>query len=107
MTRRWQAGWTYVVAGLPLRVVPGRKSSDDLVMQWRVNGEWWSIPMAATAIIADFWYENEDVLYPPTRGFLGGRKYTRYLRKAIEEGWESAEAELQSEKAAKRDRDAA
>lgn len=101
MTRgRWHAGWKHKVAGIHLRVVTGKKSPDDLRIEWLTSEGWIAIPMAAGAVMADFWYENEDVLYPPPA--MGGRKYLSYLATAARDGWEAADATLQAERAAKR-----
>jgi hypothetical protein len=86
-----------------MRVVKGKKAEDDLRFEWQVpGGEWRAVTMAAGGIMADFWYENEDVLYPPSAGFLGGEKYAQYLDQAMREGWDAADAVLQGEKAASR-----
>ena len=87
--------------GILLRVVPGKKSAEDLRLEWQIpGGEWRAVTMATGAIMADFWYENEDVLYPRAAGFKGGEKYAQYLGVAMREGWGVADATLQSEKTA-------
>lgn len=101
MERRWKAGWRYTLAGLPLRVVPGAKSPEDLRIDWMTpDGTWRAVPMAAGAIFADFWFDNENVLYPPPAA--GGQYYLRYLSQAANDGWEAADGRLKAEQAAKR-----
>ena len=92
-----------MVDGIRFRIVQGKKADNDLRLEWQIpGGEWRAVSMAAGAIMADFWYENENVLYPPERGLLGGEKYSQYLGTAMHDGWEVADAVLQTEKAASR-----
>jgi hypothetical protein len=102
MTRRWQPHWRKTVAGLPLRVVPGYKAPDDLRLEWLTPDGWRPVTMAAGAILADFWYENEEVLYPPPAA--GGHYYLSYVNQAAHEGWEVADARLLAERQAKQER---
>lgn len=81
-----------------MRVVRGRKSAQDLKLEWLVGGQWVAVPMAAAALLTDFFYENEDCLYPPPAA--GGEYLLAYLRQAAENGWQSADARLQNEKLA-------
>lgn len=104
--RHWRAGWRYThPSGITLRVEQGKKAADDLRMDIFV-GRWVPIPMAFGAILADFFYENEEVLYPPRgdAGPKGGKKYLDYLQGAAYVGWEAAESYLQDEKEAARQR---
>jgi hypothetical protein len=70
-------------------------------MEWQTDDGWQPVTMAAAAIMADFFFDNEDVLYPPSRGFKGGRKFMEFLRLAVKEGWQTAVHGLQRERAAK------
>jgi hypothetical protein len=63
-----------------------------------LGGRWVPVPMAVGALLADFFYENEDVLYPPGPNVLGGRKYIRYVKHAAIHGWQKAEAGLRAER---------
>jgi hypothetical protein len=104
MSRHWNEDWRKIIAGVPFRVRHGRKSPTDLVLEWLTpEMEWRAVPMLAGGVIADFWAENEDDLYPPPA--QGGTKYMRYIRQAIEEGWVVADAQLEAEKRRKRERE--
>ena len=87
-----------------LRVVKGTKKPGDLVLEWFSSKRkaWVPVEMSAAAIITDFLYENEEHLYPTTRGFMGGKYFLEYLRIAAEEGWEVANQKLATEKHFKR-----
>jgi hypothetical protein len=92
-----------MVDGIRFRTVQGYKSERDVRLEWQIpGGQWRAISMVAGAIMADAWYCNEDVLYPREAGLLGGEKYAKYLGVAMREGWQAADAILQSEKAASR-----
>lgn len=110
MKRRFQPGWQETVGGVTYRVVLGRKMSRvpdavDLKLEaWTPRG-WQAVPMAVGALMADFFYENEEVLYPPSAGFQGGTYYVTYLNQAVSDGWEVADERLQAEKRAREQRD--
>lgn len=90
-------GDTFEVSGLHFRVVRGSKSPDDLRLEWSTGGQWWPVHMAAVALMADFFYENEDRLYPPPR-YRGGRYFLDYLYESVIKGWERADLKLRLEK---------
>lgn len=69
-------------------------------MEWMVGGQWQAIPMEAVAILTDFFYENENVLYPPPAE--GGDYFMTYLHGAATEGFGVVEVQLQAEKQQKR-----
>lgn len=100
MNRRWRDGLQVELDGLRFRVVAGRKSPDDLRLECWVDGSWRPVRMALGAFLADFFYENEEVLFPYPK--KGGRKYLDYLRDAAKYGWEKADAVLRVERAKKR-----
>ena len=101
--RRWRDGWQATIDGIPMRVVQGYKSPDDLRMEWHVDGRWIPVRMNVGAVLADFFYENEDHLYPSG---AGGRKYLGFLHEAARHGWRQAVGRLADEKATS-DRNAA
>lgn len=106
MTRRWTAGMTCTIAGLNFRTLTGRKpvrEGTDLVLEWETPQGWRAVPMKAGFYIADFLTENEDVLYPPSLGLLGGRMYEQFIDLAIEAGWEAAQEALGEWQRRKRD----
>ena len=100
--RRWRDGWSRRIDGISFRIVRGRKGPNDLRLDWYVDGQWRPIHMRIAALLTDFFYENEDVLYPPPA--KGGQKILDYLRWAAKNGWEKAEAGLRAERELKRAR---
>lgn len=106
MNRRYNAGDTFQFGGFNLRVVEGCKPrrSDgelghDLRLDFQTNtGSWAPVPMAAVALIVDFMHENENHLYPPDRGFMGGAKFRQYVIAAMELGVVRVETELRHER---------
>jgi hypothetical protein len=101
--RRWKAGDWLEVGGQRWRVVAGRKetkspATEDLRIEWPVDGRYVPIPMMALAVLADFFYDNEEALYPRVNGYKGGRKPKAYMTWAADHGYERAEAGLQAEK---------
>jgi len=102
--RRFHDGYMEEISGLPFRVRQGRKHENDLVLEWHTGDSWRAIDMRAGFLLADFFYENEHVLYPPPA--QGGEKYRRAMERAIQRGYDEATAELLKEKRAKREREA-
>lgn len=101
--RRW-GECEFELAGQRFRVQRGVKSPDDLRLDWYTPTGWRAVPMSPGAMMADFFFENEDVLYPPDMGNQGGSKYIALLRHAARHGWQKANAGLLAERAAKQDR---
>jgi hypothetical protein len=106
MTRRFHAGYSVDISGIRFRVVQGRKvdrgkDRQDLRLEWWASGvgKWQAVDMQAAAFLADFFYENEEELYPQAEGMQGGRKFWEYLRWAMKHGWTKAQAGLRAEKA--------
>lgn len=112
--RRWTARRRFNVDGVWFRVVPGKKSPDDLKLEMlvpkrnvdgSVGTKWLAVHMSLGALLADFFYENEDILFPPEDGYKGGEYHSKHLRQAEEEGYEAATKTLratQAKKAARR-----
>lgn len=98
-TRRWYAGQSFSIDDMHFRVVAGKKGPDDLRLDQLVDGKWVAVRMAVGGMMADFFFENEEVLYPPPA--KGGKKYLDYVRDAARFGWERAEAALRVERAVK------
>ena len=97
--RRFAAGDNMELAGLPFRVITGNKAPGDLRIDWYApSGEWVPIPMSALFMLFDFFWENEHILYPPSRGYKGGEKLTQALRQAQKHGWRAATDELEAER---------
>lgn len=106
MTRRWQVGEPFEVDGLRWRVVKGKKSPDDLRLEHLTPNGWRPTAMAMLFMLADFWYENEDLLYPKPR-YQGADYLLREVTRAAKQGWQVAQAKLQKEKEQKRARERA
>lgn len=87
---------------MQFRIVRGAKSPDDLRLDWYIDGHWIAVPMMVGGFLADFFGENEDVLYPPPA--KGGAKYIEYLRWSWKHGVDRAQAGLEAERYL-RDRD--
>jgi hypothetical protein len=101
--RRFTAGDHGEFAGIDWRVVPGRKAPADLRLEFRAM-EFAPVSMNLGFLMADFFHENENVLYPPSDGYEGGLRYLRFCRGAVLVGWPEAVARLESEKTAKREK---
>lgn len=99
--RRWHAGWQMEIDGVRFRVRRGKKTprgpGEDLVLEWFVGGRWQPIKLRIAALITDFCFENEDVLYPPSQ-FKGGMDCVEYLKTAVVYGWDKADALLNVER---------
>jgi hypothetical protein len=98
---RFAPGLSGTLNGIEWRVVKGHKKDGDLRLELRAL-EFRAVPMALGFLCADFFYENENVLYPPSEGFLGGEKYLRGLKGAVALGWRAAMDWLEDERRRKR-----
>lgn len=99
--RRWYAGLQFEHKGFEFRCVQGNKCDEDLVLQMRVDGSGWRhVPDAIAFILADFKYENEEILYPRSEGYKGGDKHLAECRRAARHGWGQAQAWLEHEQGA-------
>jgi len=99
-------GIPHLIGGVYIRCVPGRKAPDDMKLEIRVShgreyipDEWRAVPMTLVAYMTEFFYKNEDNLYPPEEGYLGGEKFLQFLHDAVRNGYETATAGLEWEKA--------
>ena len=95
--RRWTYGTGETREGLRYRVRRGQKGPQDLVMDIWV-GRWVPLSMETVFLVVDFLGENEDFLYPKSKGKLGGDKLIAALRVAYRFGWERAKTDLEWEK---------
>ena len=76
-----------------MRVVQGKKGPNDLRLDVLVNGGWRSVSMHLAFMLTDFFYENENALYPyPARG---GPYFMDALKTASRYGHERAQKELE------------
>jgi hypothetical protein len=100
-SRRWAPGQVIDDNAMPLfRCVPGSKGQRDLRLEWFVRGAWRAVPMAAGLVMADFFFENENVLFPwPAKG---GGMYLGAVTEAARKGWMPVAARLADERAARR-----
>jgi hypothetical protein len=94
-------GIPHLISGVYIRVVPGRKVEGDMRLEIFTGDYWHPVPMALVAYMTEFFYVNEQLLYPPSKGFKGGEKFFEYLRQSVTDGYEVAQAELERERAAK------
>jgi hypothetical protein len=91
--RRWKAGsaWT-TEEGWHVRVVPGDKAEDDLVLEVDGGSGYRRIRMETVAMMADFLFDNERVLYPSVN-HEGGGMVLRLMKTAMTRGWRAARDE--------------
>jgi hypothetical protein len=102
--RRWKP-MEFELDGLKWRVVKGRKSPDDLRLEHMTPRGWRPTAMALLFMLTDFWYENEDLLYPKPR-YQGAEYLLRAVRRAAVNGFQSEVEKLNGEKQRKREREA-
>lgn len=98
-TRRFAAGQTGEIDGIPYRVLRGDKHPDDLVIELHAGGQWRRIRMDLGFFLAAFFFENEEVIRPPSYRDTGGDYYMRACWDAIYNTWESAAATLRGQRA--------
>lgn len=102
--RRWTEGTEFELDGLSWRVVKGRKAPGDLRLEHMTTSGWRPTAMALVFMLADFWYENEDLLYPKPK-FQGADYLLRAIERAAKNGYQSEVERLEGEKLAKRQRE--
>lgn len=103
--RRWRSGIIYQSPeGLRFRVVQGKKSPDDLRVDVAVAGSWRPVRMELLFFLMDFFFENEEYLYPPPK-FKGGLKILNAARTASMRGYRFAQQELSEEQRQKAEDD--
>ena len=95
--RRWKAGDEGYCNGIQWRVTPGRKGPDDLRLEMHINGEWQPAKMEIGFLMADFFFENEHVLYRRSDGYRGGYEYLKELHNAARYGWENTQQKLRQQ----------
>jgi hypothetical protein len=108
--RRFHEGDTFSIPPMEYRLVQGKKSPDDLRLDWRwvgANGRsmWQPISLDQVAFIVDALADNENVLYPPPR-YDGGARVLSFVRMAYRDGYERALASLHQERQNKANKDA-
>lgn len=106
--RKFLEGMRFTCDGQHYRVAAGSKSPNDLKLEWHVDGWWRPVRMQTGFFLADFFYENEDVLrerYPGVKLFEGGEMYQRLSRVAGREGYEVAQQMLAGMQARRQERD--
>lgn len=101
---KFQAGDNGSIGGVEWRITNGRKVerkgrpvTGDLRLELWVP-EWTPVKMALGFLEADFYYQNENRLYPQNLGFQGGERYLNFVRGAAYLGWEAAVAQLDDER---------
>ncbi len=83
---------------LSFRVERGRKGPADLRLEVWNGREFVAVSMHTVFRLADFLFENEDVLYPPEHGYRGGAMFLQYVRMAAFNGYAVAEQRLDEDK---------
>lgn len=103
--RRFAAGQTFRVDGLDYRIRAGHKlrrtdaaPGYDLVLEVRTTRGWTPVSMVAGFLAADFYFENESALSPPSAGYDGGQRYCDYVVEAIDQGWRHARDHLERDR---------
>ena len=62
------------------QVVQGRKSEQDKILLY--NGK--AVAFRDVAMMCIFFMENEDILYPPSRGLKGAEMFKDYIQEVLE-----------------------
>ena len=97
--RRWKAGQSFTINGVVFRIVEGVKEPPgDLRLEVLADEGWVPASMTLGFFLADFFYENENHLFPPSNGFEGGEMYIDACRDAGQSGWRKAAEVLQEQK---------
>ena len=62
------------------KVIQGRKSKDDSILLYN------ELPVSFedVAKMCIFFMRNEDVLYPPSKGYKGAEYFKEYIRETLE-----------------------
>lgn len=104
--RRFKEGDAFEVSGVRFRVCTGTKGPDDLVLKWQLHdGRWAPILFDAAFLMADFFYENEEALYPSYRpNNQGGEKFRCAVFVAVKYGWREASRRVALERQQRRQR---
>jgi hypothetical protein len=99
--RRWAPTDGLTVDGVTFRTVPGSKAPSDLRLEWYISGRWIPVAMSAGLVMADFFYENEERLFPYPAD--GGERYLRAIRDAARtEGWDRVATRLAADRERRR-----
>jgi hypothetical protein len=102
MTRAFKAGVHGRIGEIEWRVVRGKKESrvpgaEDLRLDIRAL-EFFPVSMGLGFLLAEFFCENEEVLYPRAAGYSGGGRYLHFVAGAVRQGWETAAEQLKLER---------
>jgi len=90
------------IGGIRWRIVQGNKGPTDLILELEGRTGFAPARMALGGLMADFFYQNEERLYPRTFGYRGGELYLDFLRVALRRGWRQAHLELEAEREKRR-----
>ena len=66
-------------------------------LEKRLDGEWQPVRMEAGFMLADFFFENEQELYPRAKGYRGGFEYLKAVQNAARYGWEPTQRQLREQ----------
>jgi hypothetical protein len=95
---RFEPGLQFPVAGYThFRFVQGDKAAKDVRMEIFIP-QWTKVSMKLGFVLADFYAQNERVLYPYL-GNKAGARYISFCRGAQSVGWEAAAEQLDLERA--------
>src|SRR4030095_1038690 len=103
--RRWRPSMMLEVNGVTFPPQPARKKPGDIKIQVKTPAGWRDVEMKLGAVLTDFFFENEDWLFPRPR-LNGGMEHLGYLWDAAWVGWPYAETRLQEQKLRRRRKDA-
>lgn len=84
------------IGGVHLRFVQGAKAPNDVRLDIFVP-DWTAVSMKLGYVMADFYAQNERILYP-ARGDQAGDRYIIACQGAQRLGWEDAAAQLDYER---------
>jgi hypothetical protein len=101
----YEPGRFFNFGQLDLRIVQGEKAPEDRRLDVRCP-TWEPVKMALGGLLTDFFYENEQILYPPTpnvgrgRGQRGGAYYLDAMKEAAATGWRPVALRIEAERSA-------
>jgi|TARA_B100001093_G_scaffold497578_1_gene544673 hypothetical protein len=62
------------------QVIQGRKSEKDKILLYQGK----AVSFRDVAMMCIFFMENEDILYPPSRGLKGAEMFKDYIKEVLE-----------------------
>jgi hypothetical protein len=104
MKARFAIGDKFEFPGARFEIILGEKkpkggNGQDLVLT--LNGRQNKVPMEMAGMMVEFFFHNEETLYPPFADYEGGKKFLTYGYNCVKMGYPDATRRLELEKANK------